>query len=449
MINIKDIDFLKSLNKKIDETGFSLEYEISTILEENDWIVNTGKYYIDDIEDKPREIDIIAYKIQDPQYISEENKIFFENNKICTMLIISCKKEIENNICCFYTKDKKYNEIPYINFITNNAFIKNLYLNDNLQQQYLDNIKNLEKSNIYQNIFDNKNVFASQVFKYENTDVKVNQKKNNRNPINKKDDYIIYNSIETLIKSMYYNINKNQNNTQITYFINLLTILDIENLLEVHFNKNNQRDINMIDNIKYNINYMVYKKDVTSNIHFIHKNQFQNILRSYNSLHNCNLYFFSKFSQCYSKIFNNIHYFMIYYNTIKNDLNEKLKEKLYGILHDKFQINVNDLNFIFLLINDNQNFQFWISHNILCKDGDTKKLNNDEMLDYYYNIFQLEVILYFNQDKDDIYSHEREIEDFLNEKNNFMTIKNLINKYFFDLIGNKNIFKIVYEYYPF
>ena len=72
---------IENIEKGIEKTGFRLEFDISKILEGNEWNVINNKYYVDDQQETVREIDIVAYKASPVQDIY-----------VYTALIISCKK---------------------------------------------------------------------------------------------------------------------------------------------------------------------------------------------------------------------------------------------------------------------------------------------------------------------------------------------------------------------
>ena len=70
-----------TLSQTIRATGFVLENRVATILKSAGWTVISNKYYVDDLDDKVREIDLIAYKVADVQGFNSY-----------TCIIISCKK---------------------------------------------------------------------------------------------------------------------------------------------------------------------------------------------------------------------------------------------------------------------------------------------------------------------------------------------------------------------
>jgi hypothetical protein len=72
---------LKDIVDGIKKTGFKLEFDIAQTLSKNGWNVITNKYYVDDLQETVREIDLVTYKA------TKVNHFY-----IYTVLIISCKK---------------------------------------------------------------------------------------------------------------------------------------------------------------------------------------------------------------------------------------------------------------------------------------------------------------------------------------------------------------------
>ena len=81
------MDYGTLIASEISKTGYVLEHEIAQALKAKGWSVISGKYYVDDNEDAPREMDLIAYRVTN-----------FDSDAIglYTALIISCKKSDEN-----------------------------------------------------------------------------------------------------------------------------------------------------------------------------------------------------------------------------------------------------------------------------------------------------------------------------------------------------------------
>lgn len=70
----------------INATGFPFEHKTAEMLRGRGWSVISNRYYIDDDEDKPREIDLLAYK-----------SASFKNFDLRTAIVISCKKSEQHH----------------------------------------------------------------------------------------------------------------------------------------------------------------------------------------------------------------------------------------------------------------------------------------------------------------------------------------------------------------
>lgn len=444
----------EKLLDSIETTGFTLEYEVSQILTNNGWIVKTGKYYVDDIDNKPREIDIIAFKIEDAY-----RNVYLSNNKICTVLIISCKKESCNDICCFYTKEKQLKDNLHFNFKTANKFINFLIKNNDISiSSYLENIKQLKNTNLYNDILtneDNQDVFASQLFKYTKIEVKGKGQgeKITEESITKQDDKPIYSSIQSVLKSMFYEFNKISNkqfqNNNINYFFHLLSVFDVENFLQISFSDEGKK-IENIDDIKYTVNNIIYNTEVTTTIHFIQKKKFEELAKQYTKLHNCNCYFFNNFRKYFDQIFNNMYYFFIYFNLIKDELITEILEILdNSLIHDsKLNLDKHDLSIRFSLIDDISKVRFWVDWNILY-DKDYVSIKDFDLKTYSFNTLEIEINLLYNKAKDIYYRNIKEINCELNETSTKSFIIDALNQHFFGCIDDKLKINIFYDYCPF
>src|SRR5271170_5519484 len=51
---------LEKVESIINKSGHNLNFEIAKLLREKGWKVEVSQYYVDDLTDKPREIDIVA-----------------------------------------------------------------------------------------------------------------------------------------------------------------------------------------------------------------------------------------------------------------------------------------------------------------------------------------------------------------------------------------------------
>ena len=55
-------DVKKKIERAVSQSGFPLEHYIGNVLRKHNWHIITNRYYIDDVKNIEREIDILAYK---------------------------------------------------------------------------------------------------------------------------------------------------------------------------------------------------------------------------------------------------------------------------------------------------------------------------------------------------------------------------------------------------
>lgn len=261
------------LNKSIEaikKTGFVLEFQVDSILRKNGWNTINNRYYLDDIQNKPREIDILAYKV------TTADKVRYYN-----ILIISCKKS-ENHKWAFCTKplpkkDANFNYYPLLTW-TNDPWL-NFMLNEiDLEQQ----LKSLSKNQTFGTIYGlSSQIFAFQELKFTNENItSVN-------------DTAIFESINTLIKSLAYerNLLNERIDVKSFYCFYLLSIADTD-FIELHFNDMNEIEPKTIDNINYVNRFIVRNKDEFFKINFVTSKTFELFLESLNKVQEWNKEYF-------------------------------------------------------------------------------------------------------------------------------------------------------------
>lgn len=80
----KNVD-LKNFEAQILTTGFPFEHRVASLLRDAGWSVIANKYYIDDLEQTVREVDLVAYRVRRVHHFA-----------VYTTLIVSCKKNDKN-----------------------------------------------------------------------------------------------------------------------------------------------------------------------------------------------------------------------------------------------------------------------------------------------------------------------------------------------------------------
>lgn len=271
------MDFEK-IKEEIKKTGFVLENKVAKILEEHNWSVITNRYYLDDIKDIDREIDILAYKVREIN-----NTLFY------TTLIISCKKS-SDEIWTFLTKELKeqnpnVKSLPIHNW-TNQKDIQYMLTHQNIE----DRIRNSKKE-----FLDLVYTIPRQVFAFQQ--LKVGTYK----PQNDKD---IYNSIITSIKALEFERSslRSRKKESAFYNFNLLSIFDGK-MVELFFSDPDAPDSEEINNIKYLNRHIVNKQDDFYRVHFVNFTSFKDVIHKYEELHEFNVEFYAALS---TEFFKNI-----------------------------------------------------------------------------------------------------------------------------------------------
>lgn len=251
-------DQLSIYAQNIKSTGFILESKVSDFLNENGWGVINNKYYIDDVQNIAREIDIIAYKA---------TKI--EDVLVYTTLIISCKKN-EENVWALLVKKNKDNDPnidyePLKNWSNHPVISHQLNLNNK-------GGKGTPEGVIYKKLFNvSKNVFAFQ---------EMNRKSGKAN-----NDKNIFNSITSLMKAQSYELSSlsSRKKERSVYFFHLVSLVDSELiLLECEGEEINPSKVEAHTIIS---NYIVNGESTSSKINFTTLNGFFQNQKYYDMLH--------------------------------------------------------------------------------------------------------------------------------------------------------------------
>ncbi len=269
-------DKLQIYADNIKSTGFILESKVSDFLTQNGWGVINNKYYIDDVQNIAREIDVIAYKVTKTEDIL-----------VYTTLIVSCKKN-EENIWALLVKDMKGND-PNIDYEplknwSNHPVIKYQLDVDNKDK------KGLPKGILYDKIFHvSKNVFAFQ---------EMNRKSGKAN-----NDKNIFNSITSLMKAQSYELRSlsSRKKERSVYFFHLISLIDSQLiLLECEGDKINPNEVESHTVIS---NYIINGESTASKIKFTTLNGFLKNEKYYDTLHG---HYVNYIKTCFADFYNDI-----------------------------------------------------------------------------------------------------------------------------------------------
>ena len=262
-----------------ESTGFDFEYQIYELLRGNGWQVINNRYYIDDLKNIEREIDLLAYKSR-----RDDNRIIYY-----TVLIISCKKLKESRWVFLTRKRPEHDPNTEYFLVENHTTDKRLaYMLNDKQEK----IRSTIRSNpIIKFLFEINHIpFAFQ---------QINAKS-----YKCEDDKRIYDSIVTTIKALEYE-KENRGNVKIDgidnyfYNFNLLSILDGE-MCEVFFDRGRKR-VSEIGEIKYINRHIIGGKESFYKVHFITKECIEEQINIYNELHDRNIELYPNLTENFYK----------------------------------------------------------------------------------------------------------------------------------------------------
>ena len=284
----------KKIETAISQSGFPLEHYIGNVLREHGWRIITNRYYIDDIKNIEREIDILAYKT----HIDEKEKIQYY-----TSLIISCKKS-DKYTWCFLTRKSDVTDCNVdwtpLHFCSSDARMK--YMTEKHRDILIEKYK---KHNAIKNLYD----FPESVFAYQQLAVADSAKQGR----NKGDYYIdgnsdMYNSIITSIKALDTEKRSRiksakENKYKRYYMFHLVSVFDGKMIKDCFDDKGDQH-IESIKEIKYLNRHIVNKVDDFYIVNFTTKENFEFRLNLWDYFHKYNTHLLKNvISEFYKDIF--------------------------------------------------------------------------------------------------------------------------------------------------
>jgi len=274
-----------SITDSIAKTGYVLEHKVATMLENEKWAVIHNRYYLDDVTEIQREMDMIAYKVDD----------IGENVRIFTALIISCKKSSEHD-WVFLTRNApsmniNINMLP-VSFFSNLDIFNFQFENIDWSKEKF--IKSYDSDNLIDKMYNyNRIVFAYQEIR------KTNNAPNN--------DTNIYLSIASLIKAQSYEIASlrkgRKGDKKYVYNLNLISVADTD-FYELHYQDDTVKEL-QIDRINYLNRFLISNQEQHSKIDILQIGALPHAIEEYNELHKWNINFYKTLNdEFYEGIFN-------------------------------------------------------------------------------------------------------------------------------------------------
>ena len=266
-------DIGKIIASEISKTGYVLEHDIARSLKNKGWTVISGKYYVDENEDAPREMDLIAYRA---------TRLAGNEVEFYTVLIISCKKSDEN-LWALLAREANFKD-PNTDYWPLHAWSNDPALTYQLSRQgkakaYHEGIREFGVGGAAAD--PEVDVFAFQEM--------------NKNSGSPKNDKAIFAAITSLVKAQAYELSSlyGRKKTKAVYQFNLISVLDSDMYRIMFAEKDSDVVSYKIESEQYIARYIVSKRESFSRIRFITSREFKNSLDDYTCLHFANVQWFS------------------------------------------------------------------------------------------------------------------------------------------------------------
>ncbi|PMS20809.1 hypothetical protein C0Z18_09725 [Trinickia dabaoshanensis] len=250
---------------EILKTGFPLEYETARMLREAGWSYISNKFYIDDLEENVREIDIVAYKVTHTS-----------NFDVYTVLVVSCKKNDMNAWAVLsrnLDRASPNNNLTPVHAWTNDRALK--YMMQPIakwEKVYHDRVRGLGVKEVLSEP-------TSDIFAFQE------MRKSSGAPDNDKQ---IFSSITSLMKAQAYEIDSLgvRKTTPCVYQFNLVSVIDTD-LVKLNFSDQGIK-ASSVEYEHYIARYIIKKREIFSRIIFSRVGAFPALLEDYGRLHAAN-----------------------------------------------------------------------------------------------------------------------------------------------------------------
>ena len=353
----------KKIESAVSQSGFPLEHYIGNVLRRHGWRIITNRYYIDDLKNIEREIDILAYKT----HTDDQEMIQYY-----TGLIISCKKS-EKYTWCFLTRESDTLDLNVdwtpLHFCTSDARLK--YMTEKHRDILVDRYK---KHSAIKHLYD----FPESVFAYQQLVVADTAKKGR----NVGDYYIdgnedIYNSIITSIKALDTEKrsrveNANGKKYKRYYMFHLVSVYD-GIMVKDYFDDEGKQEVEQVKEIKYLNRHIVNKVDDFYIVNFTTKDNFEYRLNLWDYFHSYNTKLLKYvISEYYKDIFTQKEKVEIFWESFKKGISWRIYYSLQKL--DK-ATNYKDLDITYTYKENQLTLELYVSP-YLATDL-VKKLNSD------------------------------------------------------------------------
>jgi hypothetical protein len=261
---------LDKLKQNLATTGFVLEHSVATLLRRHSWSVISNKYYVDDVQEAVREIDLVAYK-------AARLKEF-----VCyTTLIISCKKSDEN-VWALLARPINRSD-PNVDWYPQQTWTNVPALGHVLKTGWpSDYLEHCKGAGVFESLMSP----ARHIFAFQEI-AKTSLKPQN--------DARIFASVTSLMKAQGHEIAAlaKRKEQKAIYVFHLLSVADTE-LVRLDFQDDGAIDAASVTDELYVGSYIINKQDTVSRIHFVTAKRLPSVLPHYDTLHDCNARYFEQ-----------------------------------------------------------------------------------------------------------------------------------------------------------
>ncbi|MBV6866457.1 hypothetical protein [Xanthomonas euvesicatoria] len=258
-------------------TGFILEHKVAMEFQKKKWKTINGRYYLDDVDGRARELDLIAYKVTKGEDID-----------IATVVLVSCKKEAKNTVALLSRKRPKVDpnaDWEPVHWWTKSEPMNSYLLSEDWKEKYLDSNPDIKEKVLSPK----RDIFAFQLVSEGGT---------------AQNDKPIFDSVTCLMKALDHEITQLRSKTKKTrriYQFVLCTVFDAP-MVDVQYEHSPAKVLH-IRRTTYFSRYIVNKKDSSALIHFIRSEEIDKFLGDLDSLHKHNAKFFTaQVQQAYDAI---------------------------------------------------------------------------------------------------------------------------------------------------
>ena len=235
---------LDEIPRALEKTGFLLEHSVSEVFRKSGWSIIGNRYYVDDVDGKAHELDLVAYRVNPSAELN-----------VVSCVLVSCKKDAENT-WAFMSKERPPHDPNVdwepVHYWTDVEPLASFLSSCEWRKDYIHT-----NETIYNALFKNtRNVFGTQLV--------------SPNGLNPRNDKSIFNSITGLFKALDYELlalPDRQKDRKRLYLFTLLTVVEAP-LVEVQY----QGDLGKtseVDQLTYLARYMVRKRELCAHIYFI------------------------------------------------------------------------------------------------------------------------------------------------------------------------------------